>query len=90
MTFFSLVIFDVLFPDFSVSQSLLEVTDLSVVKAGGSPTMRACLQVPSTDPSEFLRDEDCQEGSHQTWTVWSCFLGPDSGQGKYSSWQNKR
>lgn len=52
----------------------MKVIDLSVVKEK-EPTMRACVQVPSTNFGEVMLDGDCHEESHLTWTMWTCSLG---------------
>jgi len=56
-----------------MSQSLVEVTDLSAVKAGGCPTMRACVQVPSMTSEKLCLMETL--GKNHTWPEW-CRAAP--------------
>lgn len=49
------------FPSLRMSESLVKVIDLSIVKAGGNPSMTACVQVRSTDFREVMLDGDSQD-----------------------------
>lgn len=94
------------FPSLRMSESLVKVIDLSIVKAGGNPSMTACVQVRSTDFREVMLDGDSQDHTWlgrcraAPWGIFSQMFIPiaavHSGQasaflqGRYSSWQNKR